>query len=69
MCFMVMDKMVAMKLVSPLTLVRYLLSDYERCRRQSDVVRISVANTIYTILSIIYLFSRTMSVVARKAMW
>jgi|NorSeaMetagenome_1021524.scaffolds.fasta_scaffold65783_1 nuclear cap-binding protein subunit 1 len=39
MCFMVMDKMVAMKLISPLTLVRWLLSDYERCRQQSDVVR------------------------------
>jgi len=38
MCVMVMDKMVAMKLISPITLVRWLLSDYELCRQRNDIV-------------------------------
>ena len=38
MCVMVMDKMVAMKLIAPITLVRWLLSDYHLCRQRNDIV-------------------------------
>ena len=33
-----MDKLVAMKIVAPLSLARFFLSDYERCKQKSDTV-------------------------------
>jgi hypothetical protein len=38
MCVVVLDKLVALKLIAPITLVRWLLGDYEQCKARSDVV-------------------------------
>lgn len=38
MTIMVMDKLVAMKLITPIALTRFLLADYDRCKQRSDVV-------------------------------
>ena len=40
MAVMVMDKLVAMKIVAPISLARFFLSDYERCKQVKPMLSI-----------------------------